>query len=97
MTPGEREKELLVIVRRGDGVDYAERDPTSFLATGDIREDSPAQTWAEVKATSRAMSAVYRDDFDSDSESDSEGEGDVLVDDYEDVNEYTWPPFQFVR
>lgn len=101
MAPGEREKELLVVVRRGAGVDYAEKNPTSMLPIGDIRDDSGARTWTEVKAISKAMSAAYRDDYDSNSDSDEDSdendEGEVLLDDYSDVNEYTWPPFHFVR
>lgn len=95
MAPGEREKELLIVVRRGNGIEYAERNPTSYLPTGDIRDDSSALTWAEVKATSKAMSAAYRDDYDTDSGEEDEEE--ALLDSYEDVSEYTWPPFHFVR
>ncbi|KAI0458494.1 hypothetical protein F5B21DRAFT_529006 [Xylaria acuta] len=50
MSPGERTKELMVVVRRGRGVDYQEKPGSPFLPTiGDIRRDCPGMTWAEIK------------------------------------------------
>lgn len=45
---GEMEKEVLVVVKRGRGVDYEEKQGSSYLKAGDIRESFPGKTWAEI-------------------------------------------------
>ncbi|KAM3422969.1 hypothetical protein BST61_g448 [Cercospora zeina] len=92
--PGEREKELLVIVERGSGVKHAETNPASFLHSRDARLDSPAQTWAQVKELSREMRKWESSDDTSDDGSVDEDV--LLLDKYDHVEDYTWPPFHFV-
>ncbi|KAK1077607.1 hypothetical protein LTR33_007944 [Friedmanniomyces endolithicus] len=90
MAAGERTKELSVIVKRGSGIDYAERQHPSLLTGDDIRKESTAQTWKEVKAVSRSNCSYYCD------EADCWHLGDItdnaqIVDSYRHVDEYTWP------
>jgi hypothetical protein len=103
MRAGEIGKELLVVVKRGDGVDYAEKEGSPYLPIGDIRQDSPGMTWKDIKADQDAMMKEY-DDYDesddddwSDSQTSPWGqlEKNVIVDEYSHVDEYTWPPLHF--
>lgn len=99
MQAGEREKEVLVIVKRGTGVDYCEYQGSPFLPVGDIREDFNRTTWKEVKA---AQDELFKDMRDDDPFSDDDGDGDdqdesCIIDAYSHVDEYTWPPYHFVR
>jgi hypothetical protein len=42
------DKHMLVVVKRGAGVDYAEHEGSPYLPFGDIREYSPGMTWKEI-------------------------------------------------
>ncbi|KAK4502986.1 hypothetical protein PRZ48_006413 [Zasmidium cellare] len=96
MRPGEREKEILVIVKRGADIDYCERGGPSFLPVGDIREDFSCETWREVKDAQDELHHYSDDPFDD--EDDVYGSSDpILVDKYSHVDEYTWPPLHFER
>ncbi|USW55627.1 hypothetical protein Slin15195_G089460 [Septoria linicola] len=97
MQPGEREKEILIIVKRGAGITYAEENPAPLLSGGDIREDSPAQTWAQIKAVSKEMSRFSDDDSEQSDDDLEHGTANVLVDEYSNVDDYTWPPFHFMK
>ena len=63
MRPGQREKEVMVWVRRGEGVDYAKKQGSPYLPGGDIHEDfihdvvnrGDSMTWAAIKAQQTAM------------------------------------------
>ncbi|KAF7361028.1 hypothetical protein MSAN_01133200 [Mycena sanguinolenta] len=90
MAPGEREKEVLVIVRRGRGVDYAEKENSHYLKDGDIREDSPGKSWKQIKAGQDKLLSNDDDDFFSDDEDDP-----PVVENYTCVDEYVWPPLHF--
>lgn len=48
MVPGEKEKEILVVARRGTGVDYKENG-TSPMMRNDIRKDWPSMTWGQMR------------------------------------------------
>ena len=100
MRPGEIGKEVLVVVKRGDGVDYAEKEGSPYLPIGDIREDSPGMTWKDIKADQDAFMRKYDDDYygsdDDDDESDSQASP-WIVDTYSHVDEYTWPPLHFSK
>ena len=48
MTPGEKEKEILVVARRGKGVDYTENG-TSPMMEHDIRKHWPGMTWGQIR------------------------------------------------
>jgi hypothetical protein len=107
MRPEEIGKELLIVVKRGDGVDYAEKEDSPHLAIGDIREDLPGMTWKDIKADQDAFMKRHDDDdyFESDDDDWSDGqtspwrqpEKNVIVDTYSHVDEYTWPPLHFSK
>jgi hypothetical protein len=101
-------KELLVVVKRGDGVDYAEKEDSPHLAIGDIREDLPGMTWMDIKADQDAFSKRFDDYYESDDDDSSDSsdsqtfpwkqpEKNVIVDTYSHVDEYTWPPLHFSK
>lgn len=48
MKQGEKQKEILVVARRGNGVDYTENG-TSPMLPGDIREHWPGMTWGQIR------------------------------------------------
>ncbi|KAK8167281.1 hypothetical protein BC567DRAFT_230956 [Phyllosticta citribraziliensis] len=70
---GEREKEMLVIVKRGQGVDYElKRDYPSYdhadiniRDVQDIRRDTRMETWREIKVQQKMLRREY-DDSDED-------------------------------
>ncbi|KAK4960257.1 hypothetical protein LTR10_003151 [Elasticomyces elasticus] len=56
MAPGERDREALVVVKRGSGVDYAEAVRPSILQPemgSDLRCDTDAWTWDEAKKVAK--------------------------------------------
>ncbi|KAK5699894.1 hypothetical protein LTR97_006028 [Elasticomyces elasticus] len=56
MAPGERDRETLVVVKRGSGVDYAEAVRPSILQPemgSDLRCDTDAWTWDEAKKVAK--------------------------------------------
>jgi hypothetical protein len=104
MRPEEIGKEVLVVVKRGDGVNYAAKEGSPYLPVGDIREDLPGMTWKEIKADQDAFRRKYDDYYESDDDDDcpdsqaspwKQLEKDVIVDTYSHVDEYTWPPLHF--
>lgn len=48
MAPGEKGKEILVVARRGKGVDYTENG-TSPMMERDIRRQWPGMTWGQIR------------------------------------------------
>ena len=48
VTPETLESLMLVVVKRGVGVDHAEKEGSPFLPFGDIRIFSPGMTWKEI-------------------------------------------------
>lgn len=83
MGPGEIDKEMLVVVKRGAGVDYAVKEGSPYLPRGDIRRDRPGETWEEIKARNdRHFSGEwsYNEPFDDDG----------IEDTYSHVDEYKW-------
>ncbi|KAJ7167600.1 hypothetical protein C8R46DRAFT_1034265 [Mycena filopes] len=92
MKDGERDKEILVIVKRGRGVDYAEKKGSPYLEDGDIREAMPNKTWKEIKTELRHADDDDDDDFFSDYEAEEEPS---LEEKYNHVDEYVWPPLHF--
>jgi hypothetical protein len=93
MAPGERETEVLVVVRRGRGVDYVEKEGSPYLVDGDIRTDMPGKTWKDIKA---AQDKLFGDDDDDYFSDDEEIEADPpMVDQYIHVDDYVWPPLHF--
>ncbi|KAK5724123.1 hypothetical protein LTR17_013598 [Elasticomyces elasticus] len=60
MAPGERDRETLVVVKRGSGVDYAEAVRPSILQPemgSDLRCDTDAWTWDEAKKVAKTTMA----------------------------------------
>ncbi|KAL7957458.1 hypothetical protein V8C34DRAFT_285669 [Trichoderma compactum] len=96
MADGEIEKEMLVVVKRGRGVDYEEKQGSPYVAEGDIRELFPGKTWAEIKASKDTVLEIfcegvhYNDDIYQETHVD-------LVDDYTHVDDYVWPSTHVFR
>lgn len=104
MGPGEREKELLVVVRRGEGVDYTEK-PGSPLLRVDIRKDWPGMTWEQIRALDfgrddDTMSVVRPNGLGSPNDEEAAGPGVdefhrlIEEDTYENVDDYAWYPIR---
>lgn len=97
MSPDEKSKELMVVVRRGQGVDYQEKRQSPCLPMiGDIRQDCPGMTWAEIK---KKHIDVYDDDDEFSDEEFTDyfpKRGDPKkVDVYRHAEEYEWTPLNF--
>jgi hypothetical protein len=50
MAPGEREKEVLVVVTRGRGVKYAEKEGSFYFPGVDLREWVGEKTWTQIRS-----------------------------------------------
>ncbi len=89
---GESHKELLVVVRRGRGIDYSEKEGSRFISR-DIRRDVPGMTWREIRENCiGGPSRAENPDGELGGESRGKrGE----VDQYHDVDEYIWSMFHF--
>ncbi|KAK5989318.1 hypothetical protein PT974_10833 [Cladobotryum mycophilum] len=48
MATGEREKEVLVVVKRGKGIDYEEKQGSAYHQYHDIREEYPGKSWEDI-------------------------------------------------
>ncbi|KAL2760503.1 hypothetical protein ACRALDRAFT_1059708 [Sodiomyces alcalophilus JCM 7366] len=95
MADGEITKELMVVVKRGSGVDYEEKKDSPFIGS-DIRRDIPGKTWKEIRH--KYIDHLGLDDDDSlfaYCEDDEDEDHITEVDTYEDVDEYVWPPLHF--
>jgi len=55
-------RHFLVVVKRGVGVEYAEKEGSPYLPYGDMREDFPGMTWKEI----RVPPVTEHDDDDDD-------------------------------
>ncbi|KAK7018392.1 hypothetical protein R3P38DRAFT_1299400 [Favolaschia claudopus] len=92
--PGRASEGGLSRGQRGDGVDYAEREGSYYLAGGNIREDMAGKTWKQFKAHQDRLYHDEDDDLFSD-ESKDEKEEPVEVKKYGHVDEYACPPLHF--
>ena len=88
MRPEEIEKEVLVVVQRGDGVDYADKEGSPYLPVGDIREVFPGMTWKDIRAE---QAALWKDSDDESDDDDDDLETVRIADTYSHVDEYSWP------
>ncbi|RYP80754.1 hypothetical protein DL769_002301 [Monosporascus sp. CRB-8-3] len=91
----ERFKELLIVARRGHGVDYQAKKGSPFIWR-DIRRACPGMTWREIKRKHIDMRS--ESGVDSDGGSDSEDpfvDAFTDVDRWRDVDEYAWTPLHF--
>ncbi|KAK1758856.1 hypothetical protein QBC47DRAFT_336340 [Echria macrotheca] len=107
MADGERNKEMMVVVKRGAGVDYEEKGEPA-LRYGDIYEGMEEKTWEFVRRTCLDFSDDEDDDYpfsdeedddysSSDEEDDTPYEARDLIqyDTYRDADEYVWHWFWF--
>jgi hypothetical protein len=91
MRPGQVEKEMMVVAKRGNGVDYAVKKGSRYLPIDDIREYCRGMSWEAIKRqqarwAEREFGPPIEPDDDDDKHDDE-----VLVDTYRHVDEYTWP------
>jgi hypothetical protein len=84
---GEKEKELLVVVKRSRGADILQHDVPPFSAY-DIRQWAEGMTWQEIKKV--AIDFLYDKEEDHYLDSEDEDDTNVEVDKYNDVDEYVW-------
>jgi hypothetical protein len=56
-----RNRYMLVVVKRGAGVDYAEKEGSPYLPYGDIREDSRGMTWKEINPPPSPLVSEFDD------------------------------------
>ncbi|KAM5341488.1 hypothetical protein ACJ41O_014519 [Fusarium nematophilum] len=80
---GEVDKEIMVVVRRGHGVDYDEKGDPQVLDR-DIRVDAQERTWGEIRR--RYIDGVTPGPY---------AHEPVEIDAYENAEQYTWPPYYF--
>ncbi|RYP76920.1 hypothetical protein DL771_001473 [Monosporascus sp. 5C6A] len=91
----ERFKELLIVARRGHGVDYQVKKDSPFIWR-DIRRACPGMTWREIKSKHIDMRSKSGGGSDSDSDSeDPFADAFTDVDRWHDVDEYVWTPLHF--
>lgn len=86
---GERDKELLVVAKRGIGVDYEEKLGSPFLED-DIPREMPGKAWKEIRAV--CVDRALFGDEDLAWEFEDEEEELEEVDSYEHVDDYEWTP-----
>lgn len=92
MDGDEQSKEIMVVVKRGAGVDYEEKKDAPLIPC-DMRRDFLGMSWEQIRAKH-----IDRDDGADDGRpaSDSgEQNGSAEVDVYSDVDEYAWTPVNF--
>ncbi|WYZ44853.1 hypothetical protein EsH8_VIII_000169 [Colletotrichum jinshuiense] len=83
MVEGEENKELMVVVKRGKGVDYEEKEDSPFIDE-DIRRDFPGETWDEIR--DERIDRFIDDDVDG-----------TVIDQYQDVDEIVWSAAHFAK
>ncbi|KKP03787.1 hypothetical protein THAR02_04117 [Trichoderma harzianum] len=98
MVYGEIGKEMLVVVKRGRGVDYEEKEGSPYIKAGDIRAAFPGKTWGEIKACDDRIEDIicqgishHREDSDWDEEYMD------VMDVYTHVDDYVFPPLPEFR
>jgi hypothetical protein len=84
---GEKEKELLVVVKRSRDADILQHDVAPFTAY-DIRQWAEGMTWQEIRKV--AIDRLYDQDEDDDFGFGFEDEKNIEVDKYNNVDDYVW-------
>lgn len=90
MAPSQKDKEILVVARRGEGVDYAEKLGSPMLLY-DIRLRWPGMTWEQIRSNHLDPRPHYSDG--------TAGPGTdeigcpIKIDTYKNVEDYAWSPF----
>jgi len=92
LRPGEANKEILVVAKRGTGVDVVEvNKPPHLSLERDVRSWKPGKTWLEIEFE-------YKGEADDEDEYDDEGwDEDLYEDEYGHPGEYQWTPRYFGR
>ncbi|RYP09133.1 hypothetical protein DL765_008558 [Monosporascus sp. GIB2] len=80
LADGGHEKEMMIVVRRGAGIDYAVAEGSPFMR-GDIRKDMDGRAWRAIRH--------YRVDA---LNGGSQVEERIETDCYRSVDDYVWPP-----
>jgi hypothetical protein len=88
MGEGENEKELLVVVKRGRGVDILQHDVAPF-SNHDIRQWADGMTWQEIRKAAIDRFYEENDDYFGFEDEDKEDKN-VEVDKYSNVDDYVW-------
>jgi len=83
MRDGEVQKEMLIVVKRGAGVEYAQKGQSPRCTVGDIRWDHPDLTWKNINTQMNIAWDCRCYDSDTDEETGSE-----IVDEYSHVDDY---------
>jgi hypothetical protein len=83
---GQSGKELMIVAKRGSGVDYEQREDAQ-LAGSAIREDLLGKTWADIKRERIERMNLL---LGSDMTQFTEARYEEIVDKYEHVDEYEW-------
>ncbi|KAL7910528.1 hypothetical protein GGI35DRAFT_370838 [Trichoderma velutinum] len=93
MVRGEIEKEMLVVVKRGRGVDYEEKQGSPYIEAGDIRAEFPGKTWGEIKASDDRIEDIFCQGISHNNDFSNEEYVDVMdvMDVYTHVDDYLWP------
>lgn len=84
---GEKEKELLVVVKRSRDVDILQHDVAPFTEY-DIRQWAEGMTWQEIRKV--AIDRLYDQDEDDDFGFEDEYIKNIEVDKYNNVDDYVW-------
>lgn len=92
---GESYKELLIVARRGEYVDYQEKEGSPFI-NRDVRKDIPDMTWQQIKENYIDVPREFEEGDYPKSEFGRECKSQLPeVDQYHDVDEYIWTLFHF--
>lgn len=86
MADGERGKEVMVVVNRGEGVNYEQTKDSPFLGR-DLLQDMPQYTWPEIRHHYIGHHMLFARELDSD---DEEDEADGFP--YLDMDKDEWHP-----
>ncbi|KAM5350639.1 hypothetical protein ACJ41O_007144 [Fusarium nematophilum] len=82
MDPRHRRKEMMVLVKRGEGVDYAVRPDALSTEKPDIRTGFPGMTWKEIRDVCKEVEDDGTFSF--------EWIWDIVVDEYDSVDDGLW-------
>lgn len=94
MAVGEREKEMLVVVKRGRGCDYEEKQNSKYVP-GDIRVQLPGMAWKQIR---KKFIGLGGDESDKEFVVPAwEKEKVVLEDAYSHVDDYVWPALHYLE
>lgn len=93
MAPEEKGKELLIVARRGFGVDYEQR-PDAQLTGTSIREDLAGKTWTDIKRERIERLNLL---FGGDMMRFTEARYEDVVDTYQHIDEYEWSRLPFMN